>query len=126
MLTYKPAALYQSVSPPHASVGRYPGPASHFPPAYRPPTPALGHKHLSQTFDEIMGWPPAAGDVLRLMFHGGTTWMGIRVGITDKNKWVSSIAWVLAVGNGLAAIADIISLVKRATGTHPPAKSQAG
>lgn len=119
MLTYKPAALYQTVTPPHVSVGRYPGPQAHFSPISRPLSPSLGHKHLSQTFDEIMGWPPATGDLLRLAFHGGTTWMGIRVGTTDKNKWVQGIAWVLAVGNGLAAIADIISLIKRATGTHP-------
>jgi hypothetical protein len=94
------------------------------PPAFRPPVPSptlgLKPRQLSQTFDEIMGWHPAAGDVLRLAFHGGTTWLGVRVGLTDKNKWVSGIAWVLAVGNGLAAIADVISLIKRATGTHPP------
>lgn len=83
---------------------------------------ALGARHASigQTFDQIMGWHPAAGDVLRLLFHGGTTWLGIRIGSSEKNKWVSGIAWVLAVGNGLAGIADLISLTKRATGTHPP------
>lgn len=81
------------------------------------------HPKLSQTFDQIMGWPPAAGDILRLLFHGGTTWLGITVGSRDRNKWVSGIAWVLAVGNGLAAIADVVSLMKRATGTHPPEPS---
>lgn len=59
------------------------------------------------------------GDVLRLAFHGGTTWLGIKIGLRDKNPWVSGIAWVLGVGNGLAAIADVVSLIKRATGTHP-------
>jgi len=83
---------------------------------------ALGarHRSIGQTFDQIMGWHPAAGDILRLLFHGGTTWLGIRVGSSEKNKWVSGIAWVLAVGNGLAGIADLISLAKRVTGTHPP------
>lgn len=92
--------------------------------AFRPsvPSPTLGQKtrQLSQTFDEIMNWHPASGDILRLAFHGGTTWMGIRVGLKEKNPWIAGVAWVLAVGNGLAAVADVISLLKRATGTHPP------
>lgn len=82
----------------------------------------LGGRHpkLAQTFDQIMGWPPAAGDILRLLFHGGTTWLGITIGSSAKDPWVSGIAWILGVGNGLAALADVASLVKRATGTHPP------
>lgn len=86
-----------------------------------PPHYDLGgrHPHVGQTFDEIAGIPKWSGDVLRVIFHGGTTWLGIRVGLREKNKWVSGIAWVLAVGNGLAGIADLISLIKRATGTHP-------
>jgi hypothetical protein len=78
------------------------------------------HYHLNQTFDEIAGLPKWSGDVLRLIFHGGTTWLGITVGLKDKNPWVSGIAWVLAVGNGLAGVADLISLAKRVAGIHPP------
>ena len=75
---------------------------------------------MAQTFDEIAGLPRWSGDVLRVIFHGGTTWLGIRVGLQSRDKWVAGIAWVLGIGNGLAGIADLISLVKRATGTHPP------
>lgn len=79
-----------------------------------------GHPKIGQTFDQIMGWPTYMGDILRLVFHGGTTWLGITVGLKDKNPWVSGIAWVLAVGNGLAGMADLISLTKRVAGIHPP------
>ena len=89
-------------------------------------SPALGGRHpsIGQTFDQIMGWPPAAGDILRLLFHGGTTWLGITVGLKEKNQWISGIAWVLAAGNGLAGIADLISLTKRALGVHPVEPSE--
>jgi len=79
-----------------------------------------GHPRIGQTFDQIMGWPSYMGDVLRLLFHGGTTWLGISVGLKEKNRWVSGIAWILAVGNGLAGIADLISVGKRIAGVHPP------
>jgi hypothetical protein len=89
-----------------------------------PPTPFhydLGGRRpsLNQTFDQLVGWPAFMGDILRVIFHGGTTWLGITVGLKEKNQWVSGIAWVLAVGNGLAGVADLISLVKRAAGVHP-------
>jgi len=94
------------------------------------PSPALGQrKAVGQTFDNILGWSPAMGDVLRLTFHGIATYLGIWVGVNaNKIKWSSKSAkivtiglgYALAGGQGLGAIADIISLVKRATGTHPP------
>lgn len=131
MLNYQPVAFSPRVSP-HTSglQGSFLGPvpirghgglthaAGRLP--YNPLTNVLGRPALSQTFDELFSWPPAVGDILRVAFHGGTTWLGIRVGLTEKNKWVSSFAWVLAVGNGIAGLADVISLIKRAAGTHPP------
>ncbi len=93
------------------------------------PRPSLGaERALGQTFDEIMGWGPATGDVIRLTFHGIATYLGIWVGLNGhkvpmKNKTLRVVtigaAWALAGGQGLGAIADIISLIKRATGTHP-------
>lgn len=118
MLKFRPAASFPTVPPPAFGqesrfLGRIPYPAPHH---------DLGrpNPHLSQTFDELLGWPPFMGDVLRLTFHGGTTYLGVRVGLQEKNKVISAIAWVLGVGNGLAALADIVSLIKRAAGTHPP------
>lgn len=95
--------------------------------AYRPfaaPPPALGRYNvrspvLAQTFDELLGWPAWTGDVLRLTFHGATTWLGAKVALENKG-WMRTIGWILAVGNGIAGVCDAISLVKRATGTHPP------
>lgn len=75
---------------------------------------------MGQTFEQIVGWPGWAGDLLRLTFHSGTTFLGLHVGLESKEGFIKYLAWVLAVGNGLAAIADVISLMKRAFGTHPP------
>jgi len=63
------------------------------------------------------GW---CGDVLRLTFHGGTTYVSLYVGTKEKAGFLKYFAWVMGVGNGLAAIADIISVAKRIMGTHPP------
>lgn len=92
--------------------------------------PALGErKALSQTFDQILNITPAAGDVIRLAFHGLATYIGIWVGLNATKlkggsrtlkKVTSGLGWFLAGGHGLGAIADVVSLVKRATGTHPP------
>ncbi len=100
---------------------------------FRPyvPSPTLGadKKVMAQTFDEIIGWTPAVGDVIRLTFHGIATYLGVWVGVNGhkvptKNKTVRIVtigmAWALAFAQGLGAVADVISLVKRATGTHPP------
>lgn len=78
-------------------------------------------KSLGQTFDEILHWNPAFGDLLRLTFHAGTGYLGTYVGMKERG-FISTLAWILGVGNGLAAIADAISLIKRAAGTHPPEK----
>lgn len=131
MLSYQPVAFSPRVPPPTPGLQggflgqvamRHPGGlmAASGMLSRNPLTNVLGRSQIGQTFDELFSWPPAVGDLLRVAFHGGTTWLGIRVGLTEKNKWVSSLAWVLAVGNGIAGLADVISLIKRATGTHPP------
>lgn len=75
---------------------------------------------MAQTFDQIAGMPGWCGDVLRLVFHGGTTYVGLYVGTKEKEGFLKYFAWVMGVGNGLAAVADIISVAKRILGTHPP------
>ena len=102
---------------------------------FRPytPSPVLGaeKRELSQTFDSIMMWSPAVGDIIRLTFHGIATYLGVWVGLNGhkvpmKNKTLRIVtigaAWALAFGQGLGGIADVVSLIQRATGTHPPEK----
>ena len=93
------------------------------PVAYRPsvslrlaraPHPALG-----QTFDQMLGWPPCAGDICRLVFHAGATVVGIHVGVKESG-FLSALGWVIGIGQGIAGLLDIVSLVQRAAGTHPP------
>lgn len=87
--------------------------------SFSPMTPVLGRPSLNQTFEEVVGWPGWVGDALRLTFHGGTTYLGIKVGLSEGNGFLKYFSWVLGVGNGLAAIADLISIGKRLAGTHP-------
>lgn len=97
-------------------------------PAARRPVVALSppiRRHsprpeLSQTFDEILGMPQFMGDVLRLVFHGATTWLGIHVGLKEGGSAVGIVGWILGIGNGVAGACDAVSLAKRALGTHPP------
>ncbi len=79
-----------------------------------------GSRRMGQTFDEILGIPPAAGDALRLVGHGIGAWFGIYIGTNPRCALgVRIIGWVMGTGMGVAAILDGVSLVKRATGTHP-------
>ncbi len=77
-------------------------------------TPSLG-----QTFDQMFGWSPATGDAVRLLFHGTTAVLGFRVWIRDEGffKW---FGLALALGQTVGAICDVVSLVQRAAGSHPP------
>lgn len=120
MLNYQLAAFRPTVAP--LALGPDRQILGRVPLLDRPSTPGIlsgGTPALAQTFEDIAGWPKLAGDTLRLTFHGGTAWLGVYVGLNDKNKWISGVAWVLGIGNGLAAIADALSIVKRLTGVHP-------
>lgn len=92
--------------------------------AYRPaaPPPALGrygNKFLSQPFESYLGLSTTAGDVIRLVFHGATAALGMRAFLSDRGffKW---FGLVLGVGQGVGFVLDVVSLVERAVGTHPP------
>jgi hypothetical protein len=98
------------------------------------PSASLGATKVGQTFDEIAGFGPVAGDIIRLVFHGIATYLGIWVGLNINkvktgNKTTKAVTgglgWALAAGQGLGAIADVISLGKRALGTHPPEQPSA-
>lgn len=92
--------------------------------AYRP-TPYrqirnAGSRSLGQTFDEILGFPPELGDVLRLLYHTGGAWLGLSYALNGtKNPLMKAVGWVLGGGMAVAALLDMVSLTKRACGTHP-------
>jgi hypothetical protein len=76
---------------------------------------------LGQKFDELFDWGPVAGDILRLVAHGMAGYLGYYVWITGPKKSVPRyLGLVLGVVQTVGALTDVISLFKRATGTHPP------
>jgi len=93
-------------------------PAVSSPAARRSGLGAFQSPSLGQTFDQYFGWSPAAGDVVRLVFHGATASLGFRVWLKDTGffKWFGLL---LALGQTVGAICDVMSLVQRAAGTHP-------
>ena len=79
-----------------------------------------GPRGLGQTFDEMLGFHPALGDVIRLVYHSGGTWLGFHVALANgKRPWLSAIGWFIGAGMGLAAILDMVSLAQRICGTQP-------
>lgn len=92
--------------------------------AYRPavPSPTIRRQarpSLGQTFDQYFAWSPAVGDAVRLAFHGATAYLGFHVWQKEKG-FISAFGLFLALGQAIGAICDVISLVQRAAGTHPP------
>lgn len=93
--------------------------------AYRPyaaPSPHGGR--LGQTFDQMLGLPEYAGDLIRLGFHGATTYFGLKVALEEGGTFMGIVGWILGVGNGIGALCDAISLLKRAAGTHPAGREE--
>lgn len=78
----------------------------------------LGQSILGQTFDSLFGWGSAAGDAIRLTFHGATAVLGYHVWLRDKG-FFKYFGLLLAFGQTVGGICDAISLIQRATGTHP-------
>lgn len=71
---------------------------------------------LGQTFDQMFGWSPAMGDAVRLAFHGATAYLGFHVW-TSEDGFLSAFGLILALGQSVGAICDVVSLVQRASGT---------
>lgn len=92
------------------------------PPAFAPLPYVLGAPSrrpvLGQTFDQYIGLSPQMGDVVRLIFHGATSYLGIHVGMNEKGL-LSGLGWFLGIGQGIGALLDILSLVQHAAGTQP-------
>lgn len=87
---------------------------------YRRPilSPSLGRYRLSQTFDTMFGWTPAVGDAVRLGFHGLSAFLAFHVALREKGG-LSALGWIMGFGQAIGAVCDAVSLLKRATGTHP-------
>ncbi len=50
----------------------------------------------------------------------GGAWLGFHVALAGgKRPVLSTIGWFIGAGMGIAAILDVVSLAKRACGTHP-------
>lgn len=109
MLAYKPVSYRLAVAPPRV--------------LRQAPKTSVGLGHpsshvLGQRFEDVLGWSGAAGDLLRTGFHTATAVLGYRVWIADKGFW-KYFGLILAVGQTVGAICDLISLGKRIAGTHP-------
>lgn len=75
---------------------------------------------LGQTFDEILGIHPAAGDAIRFVGHAVGAWFGIYIGTRPgMSPLVRAIGWIVGAGMATTGALDIVSLLKRAAGTHP-------
>lgn len=85
-------------------------------PALRFPT---GSRALGQTFDQMFGWSPVAGDAFRLFFHTSTAYLGVSVGLSASSGFLKYFGWFLGLGQGVAALCDAASLLQRAIGNHP-------
>lgn len=78
----------------------------------------LGRTGLGQTFDEMLGFGPAMGDAIRLLFHSTSSYLAFYVALRERGL-LSYLGWFLGFGQAVGAICDTISLGKRALGIHP-------
>lgn len=67
---------------------------------------------LGQPFNDILGMPEIAGDILRLAVHGAGTWLGLYLG-TKETGLVSIVGYTVGALNGLGAVFDAASIVKQ-------------
>lgn len=70
-------------------------------------------KTLGETFDEMLGFSPLLGDLLRLAGHGLGTWVGVYAGIYGRSPWMKAVGWTIGIGQGLTGICDVVSIVQR-------------
>lgn len=85
--------------------------------AYRGP-------YLGQTFDGTLGVPNLVGDVLRLVAHGLTAYLGLHVGTTERG-WLSIAGWAVGLLQGMGAFVDLLTIAAniqeaRKTGEEAP------
>jgi len=70
-------------------------------------------KTLGETFDQMLGFSPMLGDLLRLGGHGLATWVGLYAAFYAQSKWVKAAGWIIGIGQGLAGVCDVISVGQR-------------
>jgi len=78
---------------------------------------------MGQTFNEMLGMPQFCGDIIRLLVHGVSGYLGIYVGQKERGL-LSVVGWTFGSLNAFGALVDGISLIKRAVGTHPPEQEE--
>jgi hypothetical protein len=81
-------------------------------------------KTLGETFDEMLGFSPVLGDLLRLVGHSLGAWVGIYAGIYGKSKVMKAVGWTIGLGQGLTGICDVVSLVQRMVPRAPKTTSE--
>lgn len=80
-------------------------------------------KTLGETFDEMLGFSPLLGDLLRLGGHGLGAWVGVYAGLYAKSKWMRTVGWFIGVGQGLTGVCDIVSIAQRLFKSAPQPQS---
>lgn len=64
---------------------------------------------LGQTFDQILGVPPYAGDLMRLAAHGITSYLGFHIAVGESG-FLSAIGWIVGILQGMGALIDVLAL----------------
>lgn len=75
---------------------------------------------MGQKFDQMMELPGWAGDMLRLVGHGGMGLVGIYTGAKNSGFW-GTLGWVVGIMSSFAALLDVCSLLGRLKPAEPPA-----
>ena len=65
---------------------------------------------LGQTFDQLLGVPPWAGNLMRLGAHGITSYLGFHIGVHDTG-FLSAVGWIVGIVQGMGALVDVLALV---------------
>ena len=68
---------------------------------------------LGETFDQMLGFNPLLGDLIRLGGHSLATWVGLYAAFYAESRWVKAAGWIIGIGQGLAGICDVISVGQR-------------
>lgn len=70
-------------------------------------------KTLGETFDQMLGFSPMLGDLLRLGGHSLGSWVGVFAGLYAQSKWMRAVGWIIGIGQGLAGVCDVVSIGQR-------------
>lgn len=66
---------------------------------------------MGQPFDQMLGMPPIAGDVIRLVVHGTATWLGFFMGRKETGV-LSAVGYAFGGLNAMGAFFDVVAVVE--------------